>query len=131
MYIFPKLSTARSRDGDGSTHFPTICSLPLAIVCHQIARNVSGNLLPGLYLRQTMTAPTFSTLQATFLIVMSLGLYGVFLAIQNLRHRDYFVAPRPAKSVDGQSAQGHGDHGARSVSYHLPLLLAYLLPLVI
>src|SRR3989441_8667277 len=37
--------------------------------------------------------PTFSTPQATFLIVMSLGLYGVFLAIQNLRHRDYFIAP--------------------------------------
>lgn len=38
--------------------------------------------------------PTFSPHQSTFLIVMSLGLYGVFLAIQNLRHRDYFVAPR-------------------------------------
>ena len=74
--------------------------------------------------------PTFSTPQATFLIVMSLGLYGVFLAIQNLRHRDYFVAPRPAKTVDGQSAEGHADHRARSVAYHLPLLLAYLLPLV-
>ena len=75
--------------------------------------------------------PTFSTPQATFLIVMSLGLYGVFLAIQNLRHRDYFVAPRPVESVDGQRAEGHGDHKVRPVAYHLPLLLAYLLPLVI
>ena len=75
--------------------------------------------------------PTFSTLQATFLIVMSLGLYGVFLAIQNLRHRDYFVAPRPVESVDGQRAEGHGDHRVRPVAYHLPLLLTYLLPLVI
>ena len=72
--------------------------------------------------------PTFSTPQATFLIVMSLGLYGVFLAIQNLRHRDYFIAPRPAETMDGQRAEGRG---VRSVAYHLPLLLAYLLPLVI
>ena len=75
--------------------------------------------------------PTFSTPQATFLIVMSLGLYGVFLAIQNLRHRDYFVAPRPVERVDDQRAEGHGDHRVRPVAYHLPLLLAYLLPLVI
>ena len=75
--------------------------------------------------------PTFSTPQATFLIVMSLGLYGVFLAIQNLRHRDYFVAPRPVERVDDQRAEGHGDHKVRPVAYHLPLLLAYLLPLVI
>ena len=33
-------------------------------------------------------------MQATFLIVMSIALYGVFLAIQNLRHREYFVDPQ-------------------------------------
>ncbi len=29
----------------------------------------------------------------TDLIIMSIGLYGVFLAIQNVRHRDYFIMP--------------------------------------
>lgn len=43
------------------------------------------------------SGPTFSPHQSVFLIIMSLGLYGVFLAIQNLRHRDYFVAPRSSK----------------------------------
>jgi Ca2+:H+ antiporter len=37
--------------------------------------------------------PTLSPLQAIFLIIMSAGLYGVFLAIQNVRHRDYFMLP--------------------------------------
>src|SRR2546427_1649903 len=90
---------------------------------------VLGLVLPNFTV--SSPGPTFSPLQSTFLIVMSLGLYGVFLAIQNLRHRDYFIAPRPAESVDGQRAEGHGDHKVRPVAYHLPLLLAYLLPLVI
>ncbi len=76
--------------------------------------------------------PTFSPLQATFLIVMSIGLYGVFLAIQNSRHRDYFVSPSSAEAVaENQSAGGHGDVGVRSIAYHAALLPAYLLPLVI
>lgn len=32
---------------------------------------------------------------------MSLALYGVFLGIQTLRHRDYFVAPDPAVVAPG------------------------------
>lgn len=76
--------------------------------------------------------PTFSPLQATFLIVMSIGLYGVFLAIQNSRHRDYFISPNSAEAAaEDQSAGGHGDVEIRSVAYHASLLPAYLLPLVI
>src|SRR5438132_12516752 len=37
------------------------------------------------------TGPTFSTEQAIFLIVMSLLLYGIFLLIQTVRHRRYFL----------------------------------------
>ncbi len=75
--------------------------------------------------------PTFSPHQSIFLIVMSLGLYGVFLAIQNLRHRDYFVAPRSAGTR--KAALLHQDQASPggSVSFHTLLLLAYLLPLVI
>lgn len=49
------------------------------------------------------SGPTFSPHQSVFLIIMSLGLYGVFLAIQNLRHRDYFVAPRSSKNATRRS----------------------------
>src|ERR1700743_305493 len=38
--------------------------------------------------------PVFSTPEAIFLIIMSVGLYAVFLAIQNLRHKHYFMAPK-------------------------------------
>ncbi len=45
--------------------------------------------------------PTLTRFQGIFLSVMSIGLFGVFLAIQNLRHRDYFVAPvRPVVVMD-------------------------------
>src|SRR5262249_38332654 len=41
----------------------------------------------------TTPGPILSPPQATFLIVMWVGLYGVFLAIQTSRHRDYFLPP--------------------------------------
>jgi Ca2+:H+ antiporter len=47
--------------------------------------------------------PTYSAHQSVFLIIMSLGLYGVFLAIQNLRHRDYVV-----HLLDRENARRHG-----------------------
>src|SRR5439155_19818965 len=52
---------------------------------------VLGLVLPNYTVSSPV--PTFSTLQATFLILMAVGLYGVFLAMQTWRHRDYFVAP--------------------------------------
>jgi Ca2+:H+ antiporter len=74
---------------------------------------------------ESTPGPTFSPFQAVFLSVLSVGLYGVFLAIQNVRHRAYFLAP----DGEGNGDHGHGDE-ARSVWYHAPLLLAYLAPLV-
>jgi Ca2+:H+ antiporter len=69
--------------------------------------------------------PTYSALQAGFLVVMSLALYGVFLAIQNLRHRDYFVAPGSGGLADAHA----GDF--RSLPFHSVLLIAHLLPVVL
>jgi Ca2+:H+ antiporter len=71
--------------------------------------------------------PTLSGKQAAFLIFMSLVLYGVFLAIQTMRHRDYFVAPgdKPPK------AHTRGRKEPRSVWYHTLLLLFYAAPVVI
>jgi Ca2+:H+ antiporter len=70
--------------------------------------------------------PTFSTLQSTFLIVASVALYGVFLLIQNLRHRDYFAQPTPADSAGSHRAEAAPDLGVRPPPYRLLFLLAYL-----
>ena len=75
---------------------------------------------------------TSSTLQSVFLILMSIGMYGVFLAMQTRWHREYFVAPVAAESGTAQEdAEYHGLHEVRSIPYHTVLLLAYLLPVVI
>jgi Ca2+:H+ antiporter len=83
---------------------------------------VLGLVLPNYTV--SSPGPTFSPLHSTFLILMSIGLYAVFLAIQTSRHRDYFVP----HTADGQEAVEHNSHEVRSVTYHGPLLLAYLLP---
>jgi Ca2+:H+ antiporter len=84
---------------------------------------VLGLVLPNFTV--SSPGPTYSPLHATFLILMSVGLYGVFLAIQTSRHRDYFVPP------PGEAESAADDHPeARSVAYHAPLLIAYLAPVV-
>src|SRR5438876_5591426 len=75
--------------------------------------------------------PTFSPVQAIFLSIMSIGLYGVFLGIQNVRHREYFMAPPAAPSKEAESAGDHAGHEVRSVAFHAALLPAYLLPMVL
>jgi Ca2+:H+ antiporter len=91
--------------------------------------SVLGLVLPQFTV--SSPGPTFSPLQATFLIVMSVGLYGIFLAIQTLRHRDYFVAPSATAAVmDPHGADRHGGHEVQSVGYHSLLLLTYVLPIV-
>lgn len=71
--------------------------------------------------------PVFSPLQEAFLTLMSLGLYAVFLTIQNFRHQAYFIAP------DATGAETHAHHPSPggSVGGHMGFLLAYLLPMVI
>jgi Ca2+:H+ antiporter len=91
--------------------------------------SVLGLVLPNFTV--SSPGPTFSPLHSTFLILMSVGLYGVFLAIQTSRHRDYFVPPTAADALGGPGAGDHPSHEVRSIAYHAPLLLAYLLPVVI
>jgi Ca2+:H+ antiporter len=90
---------------------------------------VLGLVLPNYTV--SSPGPTFSPLHSAFLIVMSVGLYAVFLAIQTSRHRDYFLAPAAADAPAGPDAGGHHGHEVRSVAYHAPLLLAYLLPVMV
>jgi Ca2+:H+ antiporter len=97
----------------GATAFLAVI-MPLAVI---------GLVLPNF---TSAPGPTFSPLHSTFLIVMSVGLYGVFLAIQTARHRDYFLLPTDAGPSAGHDAGADEGHEVRSAIYHVPLLLAYL-----
>lgn len=85
---------------------------------------VLGLILPDF---TSAPGPTLSPLHSTFFIVMSIGLYGVFLAIQTTRHRDYFLPPAAA---DLPSEGTHAHYEVHTVAWHAPLLLAYLAPTV-
>jgi Ca2+:H+ antiporter len=84
---------------------------------------VLGLILPNF--TESSPGPTYSTPHEVFLILMSVGLYGVFLAIQTLRHRHYFVGP--AERTDA----GHAGLELRPAWYHAAFLVAYVLPIVI
>ena len=85
--------------------------------------SVLGLVMPSFTV--SSPGPTLSALQSTFLITMSVGLYGVFLAIQTMRHRDYFVLTNAARDSSGHAGTG-AVHDAQSTKYHTLLLLAYV-----
>ena len=103
----------------GATSFLAVI-LPLAVI---------GLVLPN----YTISGPdqTFSTIQAAFLIVVSVALYGVFLTIQNGRHRAYFRTVRPTAEAKDAKRKWRIVHEVHSFPYHGLLLLAYMGPLVI
>lgn len=89
--------------------------------------SVLGLVLPGV---STATpGPTLSTLQAVFLIFMSLVLYGVFLGIQTLRHRDYFIAPEAPPPANGHPPRT--TDADASAGYHVSMLVVYAIPIVL
>jgi len=88
--------------------------------------SVLGLVLPNLTV--STFGPTLSAMQAAFLIIASLVLYGVFLAIQTAVHRDYFVAPgAPAATT----AHAHLLRDAGSIGWHTSFLLLYAAPVVV
>jgi Ca2+:H+ antiporter len=72
--------------------------------------------------------PTFSTEQAIFLVATSLLLYGIFLLIQTVRHRYYFMESQDT-AVEGESA--HHSLKVRSITFHATMLLLYLLAVIL
>jgi Ca2+:H+ antiporter len=94
--------------------------LPLAVI---------GLVLPN----YTSSGPdqSFSPIQTAFLIIVSVALYGVFLTIQNGRHRAYFRTPHPTAEAKDAKRKWRIVHEVHSVPYHVLLLLAYMGPLVI
>jgi Ca2+:H+ antiporter len=91
--------------------------------------SVIGLVIPN----YTHSSPdqTFSPLQAAFLTLVSVALYGVFLTIQIGRHRAYFRTSRPTLEAKNAKRRRLIVHEIYSVPYHVVLLLAYMGPLVV
>jgi len=87
--------------------------LPLAVICLILPNyTVSGE------------GPTLSTLHEVFVIVMSLALYGVFVAMQTLSHRKYFLDP-----AEEEPAPHAGE--VRAAPWHGALLVAHIVPIIL
>src|ERR1700748_577936 len=85
-----------------------------------MALAVLGLVLPNF--TTSTNGPTFSTEQGIFFAVVSLLLYAIFLLIQTLRHRGYFL---DAKEI----ATKHSPHHSlrvQSTGFHAVVLLLYL-----
>jgi Ca2+:H+ antiporter len=90
----------------------------------------------------TTDGPTLSHVQAIVFGILTVLLYGVFLAIQTVRHAGFFTDPvdegdgetsaeeEPAFARDAEDEE-HGQAGQTSTLYHTVLLLLALLPVVL
>jgi Ca2+:H+ antiporter len=87
---------------------------------------VLGLVLPDF--TRTTLGPTLSIFQMIFLSVMSIGIYGVFLFVQNRRHRGFFMEP---DEIAEATAPELAHHSPRSTFYHAAMLGFYGLPLVL
>lgn len=87
---------------------------------------VLGLVLPNF--TTTTSGPTFSTQQAIFLVVVSLLLYGIFLLIQTMRHRGYFLESKDAAVVESSL---HASPDVRSTPFHTTMLLLYLISVIL
>ncbi len=103
------------------------------------ARAYLGVLFPlavlGLVIpRFTTSAPGGqpSGLLAIYLLIMSAGLYAVFLLIQTTRHSQFFRQPAFRKGDDmEEDDHDHGDLVIRSVGFHAVFLVLTMLPIVL
>ena len=85
-----------------------------------MALAVLGLVLPNF--TTSTSGPTFSTEQGIFFATVSLLLYAIFLLIQTLRHRGYFLDVQ-------ETATKHSPHHVtrvRSTGFHALILLLYL-----
>lgn len=73
--------------------------------------------------------PEFSTAQLTFAAVASLALYALFVAVQTVRHRDYFLPVHTGRSP-GEQEDHAAPPTARAALISLGLLLVALVAVV-
>ena len=86
---------------------------------------VFGLIVPNF--TQTTPGPTFSFGQEIFLIVMCLGLYGVFLGIQTTRHRTYFIEVTHDETSSAPPHDAHRESlDVRTLPHHTMFLVGYL-----
>jgi len=93
---------------------------------------VLGLVLPD-YTR-SVDGPMLSKFQMVFLSLMSAGIYGVFLFVQNRRHRGFFMMPAElAEAAADTAAQTAAPAPVRAHStlYHAVMLGLYGFPLVL
>ena len=87
---------------------------------------VVGLVLPNF--TTTTSGPTFSVEQEIFLLVISLLLYAIFLLIQTVRHRRYFIDSNHAVAA---ASSAHHSLRVRSTGFHAALLLLYLVTVIL
>src|SRR5438034_6607251 len=87
---------------------------------------VVGLVLPNF--TTTTSGPTFSVEQGIFLLVISLLLYAIFLLIQTVRHRRYFIDSNHAVAA---ASSAHHSLRVRSTGFHAALLLLYLITVIL
>ena len=91
-----------------------------------MALAVLGLILPNF--TTSTSGPTFSTAQEIFLVVTSASLYAIFLLIQTMRHRHYFME---SQDVVVKPASPHHQLQIRSTAYHAVMLVIYLVAVVL
>src|SRR5256714_2697745 len=89
-----------------------------------MALGVLGLVLPNF--TTSTSGPTFSTEQEIFFASVSLLLYAIFLLIQTLRHRGYFL---DVKEIATQHSPRHLAR-VRSTGFHALMLLLYLVTVI-
>jgi Ca2+:H+ antiporter len=81
----------------------------------------------------------FTPPQAAFFAPTTVVLYGVFLAVQTIRHQNLFIEPgvpaQPPAVADplahDESGREHGHHEIRSLPFHVIFLVLAILPVVL
>src|SRR5256714_14606107 len=87
---------------------------------------VLGLVLPNF--TTTTGGPTFSIEQQIFLVVVSLFLYAIFLLIQTMRHRGYFMESE--RAIVTPDSVDHPLH-VQSTAFHAPMLVLYLIVVIL
>jgi Ca2+:H+ antiporter len=87
---------------------------------------VLGLVLPNF--TTSKRGPNFSTEQEIFLMVVSLVLYTIFLLIQTVRHRRYFME---SEDVAVAATSAHHPVRVRSTPFHATMLLLYLVAVIL
>ena len=92
---------------------------------------VFGLVLP--YHISATTSTSLALFRSVTLIVISVGLYCVFLLVQTRRHPDYFQETTTGVALSDEAAEAdeHGGLEIRSVAFHVVLLVAWLLPVIV